>query len=257
MTTDGFDPLDELRRAWSRLDPPANGHLSENGESLDACDLATKTSVRWLQAAWTRLPVPAARPPSRFSLILGGRWRFVPVLRRVEPIQLAAAALLLVSAAAAYLWVQPASPVRDTTVYEVTQAPSVPEPRGELRPVGLAFSPQLAGFSACQVGPLAAYPVPMPGPMRAVVFFSGQIPPLGGWYRSPAGDDLLAQVARLNQTGAWSAAADLGRLILAREAVSRAQRCEALCQLAHSLRCLGRPDESEACLVQLEEEMGP
>ncbi|MBI4881623.1 MAG: hypothetical protein HY812_18480 [Planctomycetes bacterium] len=257
MTTDGFDPLDELRRAWSRLDPPANGHLSENGDSLDACDSATKASVRWLKAAWTRLPVPAAQPPSRFSLVLRGRWRFVPVLRRLEPIQLAAAALLLVSAAAAYHWAQPASPPRRETIHEAAQAPSSPAVGSELRATIFPFSPQLAGFSAGQGGPMSATPVPMPGPIRVAVFFSGQLPPLGGWSRSSAGDDLLAQVAHLNEKGAWAAAADMGQVVLAREAISRAQRCEALCQLAHSLRCLGRPDESEACLALLEEEMRP
>ncbi len=58
------DPIDELRRAWSRVrPPPLAGRLGAG--RLGEEDPATRQAVRWMREAWRRLEAPAARVPRR------------------------------------------------------------------------------------------------------------------------------------------------------------------------------------------------
>ena len=55
---DGSDlPLDELRRAWERLETP------RPEPELEDCDPRTRAAVAWMQAAWSRVEAPAPRVP--------------------------------------------------------------------------------------------------------------------------------------------------------------------------------------------------
>lgn len=60
------DPLDELRRAWGEVRPPAPDAPAE--------DEATRASVEWMRSAWNALEAPATPVPAE----LHGRRRFAP-----------------------------------------------------------------------------------------------------------------------------------------------------------------------------------
>ncbi|RMH03019.1 MAG: hypothetical protein D6702_07250 [Planctomycetota bacterium] len=80
------DPADRLRRAWSRLEPPAPA------DSWRDADPATRRAVGWLAAAWERVEPPAPVPLPRRR----------PAPGPARPL-LAAAAVLLVAGLGAVL----------------------------------------------------------------------------------------------------------------------------------------------------------
>ncbi len=61
------DPLDELRRAWAEVRPPAPDAPVE--------DEATRASVEWMRSAWNALEAPATSVPAE----LRDRRRLAPV----------------------------------------------------------------------------------------------------------------------------------------------------------------------------------
>lgn len=61
------DPLDELRAAWRRLEPPA--------AEGDSADPLTRATVEWMRAAWRAVEAPPAAIPVRRAR----RWRLVPL----------------------------------------------------------------------------------------------------------------------------------------------------------------------------------
>ena len=56
--TDSNDPLDDLKRAWRELDPPAPD------DDLDRQDSETRAVVNWMKTAWDELEPPAVSAPT-------------------------------------------------------------------------------------------------------------------------------------------------------------------------------------------------
>ena len=52
-------PLDELRQAWSRVEPPSVS------DDLAQSDARTRAAVEWMRSAWSRVEVPAPVLPTR------------------------------------------------------------------------------------------------------------------------------------------------------------------------------------------------
>jgi hypothetical protein len=78
---DADPPLDELRRAWSRIAPPAVQ------DDLAQSDERTRAAVEWMRSAWSRVEVPAPVLPARSV-------RFRRAQRFVLPLAVAAGALV-------------------------------------------------------------------------------------------------------------------------------------------------------------------
>jgi hypothetical protein len=74
-------PLEELRRAWSRIDAPSP--LDDLAQS----DERTRAAVEWMRSAWSRVEVPAPVLPARTP-------RFRRAQRFVLPLAAAAGALV-------------------------------------------------------------------------------------------------------------------------------------------------------------------
>jgi hypothetical protein len=74
-------PLDELRRAWSRIEAPSPQ------DDLAQCDQRTRAAVEWMRNAWSRVEVPEPVLPARSV-------RFRRAQRFVLPLAAAAGALV-------------------------------------------------------------------------------------------------------------------------------------------------------------------
>jgi hypothetical protein len=74
-------PLEELRRAWSRIEPP------RPDSELAHTDERTRAAVEWMQSAWSRVEAPAPVLPARIL-------PFSRAQRLALPLAAAAGALL-------------------------------------------------------------------------------------------------------------------------------------------------------------------
>jgi len=73
-------PLEDLRRAWARLDAP------QSAPELEVCDERTRAAVAWMQKAWGRVEAPAPVVPHTAFRRASPRWML--------PLAAAAGALL-------------------------------------------------------------------------------------------------------------------------------------------------------------------
>jgi len=247
MTDEKRELLDELREAYQGLEPQErDGRLADE-------DALTQATVRWLQAAWSNLPVPEARPPlrvrSRLFRILGA-----------APAQ-AAAAILFVGAAVLAYQLTTGSP--DATNRPTRPAVANNEPSNPAGPRGDSL--QTAGF-----GPGAEHR----GPVRLRIHLQvtglelTRAPFPSGLTHSAAHDEqgdiapdsvrpeaLLQRALINNRRGDWSRAVEFAARVLHLPNATREQRCQALYHLGHAQQALGQQDLSTQSFCRLEEEL--
>ena len=268
MTDEQHRSLEELREAYQELEP-----IERSGQLEDE-DALTQATIRFLQTAWSNLPVPEARPPLRL------RSRLFRILT-TAPAQ-AAAAILFVGVTIFTYLLSTGSADAPTHTNQVAlignpQVPnSLPSSNGA-RGIPLrnaSFGPNASPRSPQSPHSIGGEPARLNIhihltrlQLAGAPFLSDLTPATSAAETDGSGEtgealanrarpeDLLRGALVSNREGDWSRAIELAARVLRMPKATREQRCRALYHLAHAQQALGQQDLSKQSSCRLEEEL--